>query len=228
MRSTIFDVRTIGRPRQIVSLAEFALLLVAAELAGRSLIAWIDLGRHVAPPSVLSSAAYHLLLAAVKVGLALAVARLGWRLARARASARAAERVLAVLGHGTLSPPRLRPRLSPLLWAGVFASTSAVFLLESQAAGGGGDGAGVFAPLVHTAALPVFAVLAVLVVVVWSALRGYVRDCERYAEAAMSRAGRLRAAAGLHRPGPFAIGSRPPRRLFGLSFQSRPPPLLAL
>lgn len=213
--------------RRLVSLVEFALLLVAAELAGRSLIAWIDLGRHVAPPSVLTSGEYHLLLAALKLALALAAARLGWRLARARASVGAAARVLAALGHDALAPPRIRPRLSPWLWLGVFASTSIAYLLDRQAAAAGGaDRAGVFTALVHTSALPVFAVLAVLVVVVWSVLRTYVRDYERYAETTVQRVGWLRVTIGSHRPRPFATRHTPPRRLFGLSFQSRPPPLL--
>jgi hypothetical protein len=81
------------------------------------------------------------------------------------------------------------------------------------------------APWLHTYALPVFAVLAVVVAVVWTAVRDWVAEYERYAEAAVAQAlYRGRPARLFVRP---EVETNPPRRLFGIAFESRPPPLLA-
>ncbi len=82
-------------------------------------------------------------------------------------------------------------------------------------------------PWLHTYALPVFAVLSVVVALVWGAVRDWVTEVERYAAATFARLPRRprdrRAAAP---PRPFRASSRP-RQLFGLAFESRPPPLRA-
>src|SRR2546421_6990198 len=113
-------------------LARLALVLLAlvAELSGRSLTHRLDFGRHVAAPSYSGADYYPVLLAVVKVAIALMLARLLWRFVKARAVARASRRLLAA--HGSLtecSAPRARHELSPRLWLGPVPGPSLIFLL---------------------------------------------------------------------------------------------------
>jgi hypothetical protein len=110
------------------------------------------------------------------------------------------------------------------VWAGAFAGTSVAYLALANAeavADGGGLSA---APWLHTYALPVFAVLAVLVAAAWR-LFGWVHEVEQYAHRAIARVRRI-----LTAPVPFrahhprAGDVLAPRRRFGLSFECRPPP----
>jgi hypothetical protein len=72
----------------------------------------------------------------------------------------------------------------------------------------------------------VFAVLAVLVAIAWGVVAGWLADYERFAQAAVAHAHRaVQVAQAL--PGRRAPQARPPRRLFGLAFESRPPPVPA-
>src|ERR671935_2171169 len=107
-------------------LARLALVLLAlvAELVGRSLAHRIDVGRHVASPSYSGADYYPILLAVVKISVALMLARLAWRFVRAA-------RVLAV--HGGRCRPRVRIELSPKLWLGSFVATSAIYLVQTDA-----------------------------------------------------------------------------------------------
>ena len=84
------------RRRTVLARLALGLLVLAAELTGRSLAYRIDVGRHVGRFSYADAAYYPVLLLCVKVGLALMLARLVWRFfqarrvaARVRASARA-------------------------------------------------------------------------------------------------------------------------------------------
>src|SRR5262249_60827248 len=93
-------------------LARLALVLLAliAELVGRSLTHRLDLGRHVAAPSYAAADYYPVLLAVVKVSVALMLARLMWRFVKGRSVARAAPRLVAAPqappGHpGARAPP---------------------------------------------------------------------------------------------------------------------------
>jgi hypothetical protein len=116
--------------------------------------------------------------------------------------------------------------LSPRLWLASFLATALLYLVQTDAEQLSTGQWPLLSPWLHTSALPVFAVLAVLVAVVWGAVAGWLADYERFAEAAVAHAHRaLRAS----RPLPIrrATDSRPPRRLFGLAFESRPPPALA-
>ena len=76
-------------------------------------------------------------------------------------------------------------------------------------------------------ALPVYAVLAVLVAMVWSAVCRWLAEYEQFAENAARRA------RGLVRVRPQAVNfprivlAVPPRRRFGLVVDSRPPPSAA-
>ena len=69
--------------------------------------------------------------------------------------------------------------------------------------------------------------LAVVVALVYGAVARWLSEYELYAEAAVARAHRLVAARQAVRPGPAASAELAPRRLFGLAFESRPPPVAA-
>jgi hypothetical protein len=204
----------------------FALLALVAELAGRSLTHRLDFGRHVASPSYSGAEYYPFLLAAVKLGLALVVARVVWRFARAHIAARTARRVLSAVGSTPAPAPRVRLELSPRLWLWSFLATSTFYLVQRDAEQLASGRWPLVAPWLHTSALPVFAILAVFVAVAWGAVRRWLHEYERYAEATWEQAGRLVRAAT---PPPRTVRTEtalvPPRKLFGLAFECRPPPL---
>ena len=205
----------------------FALLALIAELSGRSLTHRLNVGQHVSSAPYSGAEYYPFLLAAVKLGVALLPACLAWRFVRAHTAVRAGRRVLAAVGKDAAPRPRLRLDLSPRLWALAFLTTSTFYLFQTdteQAASGRWP---LFAPWLHTSALPVFAVLAVLVALAWSAVASWLREYERYAEDTCARAEhavRPRSTPHIRRP---RLAIRPPRDLFGLAFESRPPPLPA-
>ena len=205
----------------------FALLALIAELAGRSLTHRLNVGRHVDSAPYSGAEYYPFLLAAVKLGVALLLARLAWRFVRAHTAARAGRRVLAAVGKDAAPLPRLRLDLSPRLWALAFLTTSTFYLLQNDAEQAASGRWPLLAPWLHSSALPVFAVLAVLVALAWSAVASWLREYERYAEDTCARAGRV----GRRAEPPRAAHARPtapaPRELFGLAFECRPPPLPA-
>src|SRR5580765_1058071 len=202
----------------------FALLALIAELAGRSLTHRLNVGRHVDSPY--SGAEYYpFLLAAVKLGVALLLARLAWRFVRAHTAVRAGRRVLAAVGKDAPPLPRLRLDLSPRLWALAFLTTSTFYLFQTDTELAASGRWPLFAPWLHTSALPVFAVLAVLVALAWSAVASWLREYERYAEDTCARAGRVGRRAEPPRVAHARTTAAAPRELFGLAFESRPPPL---
>jgi len=81
-----------------------------------------------------------------------------------------------------------------------------------------------FAPWLHTSALPVFAVLSVLVALLYRSAELWLRDYERLAARAVACMRRIASDRSLPVDSHVAAG---PRRLFGLAFESRPPPLFA-
>ena len=215
------------RHHRFFSALAFALLALVAELLGRSLAHRLDVGRHVSSPSYSGADYYPFLLGAVKLGVALLLARLAWRFVRARAAARAGRRVLAALGKSPSPAPRVRLEVSPRLWLAAFAVTSVFALVHldvEQAASGRWP---LLWPWLHTSALPVFAVLSVLVALAWGAVSRWLNEYERYARDTCARAERLATVVGAPRQPPLDRVSLPPRKLFGLAFESRPPPLTA-
>jgi hypothetical protein len=217
------------RQRHHVLLSRLALGLLAliAELVGRSLTHRIDVGRHVASPSYSGTDYYPILLIVVKAGVALMLARLVWRFAKARATARAARRLLAAHGRrSTVARPRVHLELSPRLWLGAFLVTASIFLVQTDAEQLSSGRWPLFAPWLHTSALPVFAVLAVLVAVVYRAVARWLTDYEHYARETVAIASRV-GAAPLRVPRPARRHAVSPRALFGLSLESRPPPAAA-
>jgi hypothetical protein len=200
-----------------------ALLVLIAELLGRSLTHRIDLGRHVRAPSYSGAEYYPFLLAAVKVGVALMLARLAWRFVRARSVAVAAQRLLAADGRAGAGAPRVRLDLSPGLWLGCFVGTSLLFLVQTDAERISTGEWPFLAPWLHTSALPIFAVLSVVVAVVYRTVAGWFADYESYARETAARASRLSEEVKIALPPPVH-DDVPPRGLFGLAFESRPPP----
>jgi hypothetical protein len=202
------------RHHRLLSAAAFALLLVAAAVAGRWLTAQVDGLLHVGDPVSASARYTPFLLLGVKIGSALLAARLAWRFVRARATARA--------GRLLVGPaPRLRLRLSWGLWLAAFGTNATVYLAQADLE----RSAATLSPWLHTYALPVFALLAVVVAAAWGAVAGWLADYESYAEETLRRSRRL--AAFLPPRSRVERDSRAPRRLHGLAFESRPPPAAA-
>jgi len=199
------------------------LLALVAELAGRSLAHRLDFGRHVETPY--SGAQYYpVLLAVVKVAVALMLARVAWRFVKARAVARAARRLLDAQSFAaTRRAPRVRIHLSPRLWLGSFLVTSSIYLLQVDAEGISAGRWPLLAPWLHTAALPVFAVLSVVVALIYRAVENWLSDYETYARETVAYASRS-AAGTLPTPRTTLAELVAPRSLFGLAFESRPPP----
>jgi hypothetical protein len=204
------------RHRRLSAALAFGLLAFVAELAGRSLTHRIDVGRHLAAPGYATADYYPVLLAVVKVVCALAVAAVAWRLARALVAARAAR-----LRLGAGRAPRLRLELSPRLWLISFAVTASIYLLQTDAERVAIGRWPLLAPWLHSSALPIFSLLAIAVALVFGAVTRWLSELERFVESARAAA-RLRAGREIQ-PLPSTFPA-PPRRLFGLAFESRPPP----
>jgi hypothetical protein len=218
-----------GASRRRLSVAAgFALVALVAQLVGRELTQVVDRALHVRPLATQSASYYPVALVTVKVLAGLALAVLAWRIVRALSTVAAGERLLAAVGHrppGRVPRPRLK--LSLRLWAGSFLAMSVWYLLQSDA-GVVADGRWpLLAPWLHTYALPVFAVVSVLVALAWAAVRDWLAEVEQYVAATLACAARLlRGSRRPARPG-RAAQARAPRSLFGLAFESRPPPLRA-
>ena len=203
-----------------------ALLALVAELAGRSLTHRLDVGRHVGRVAYSHAHYYPFLLAGVKVAVALMLARLSWRFAKAHAAARAARRVAAALGVShERRTPRVRIELSPRLWLVSFVGTASIYLVQTDVERLGAGGLPGLAPWLHSSALPVFAVLAVIVAVLFRGVERWLADYEELAAETLALVHLAKIAPSARRW--FSTQVRTPRSLFGLSFESRPPPLPA-
>ena len=202
----------------LLSALAFGLLALTAELVGRSLTHRLDFGRHVATPELRAAPTYYpFLLARVKVGVALLLARSRGASSARSAAARAAKRLLGASARGPVRACRgcgCRSRRG----SGCSRSrlTSLLYLVQTDAERVAVGRWPLLAPWLHTSALPVFAVLAVVVALCWGAVARWLADYERYAEAAVARASRLalaRRAARAGRPGRRRAGrSAPPLR----------------
>jgi hypothetical protein len=212
---------------RLAGFGAFGLLALVAELVGRDLTVRLDLGRHVPTPSYAGAAYYPFLLAGVKVAVALMLAGLTWRFIRARSAARASRRLLAAVGARPVDAPRIRIELSVRSWLLAYGVTAGIYLLQTDSERLVVGGSPLISPWLHTSALSVFAVLSVIVSMVYRAVARWLAEYERYAEAAAAAAlgfvRRLRAAPLWH----DRTEQAPPRRLFGLAFECRPPPAAA-
>jgi hypothetical protein len=191
-----------ARHERALSRLALVLLALIAELVGHSLARRIDVGRHVGRVSYANADYYPVLVAAVKVGAALMLARVAWRFAKAR-------RLAGLLR----ASPRVRVELSGRLWLASFAATSLAYLAQTNVSA-----------LIHTSALPVFAVLSVLVALLHRGVEQWLREYERLAANTIELVRHVLVQRSPHVVLHFADG---PRRRFGLAFESRPPPVPA-
>jgi len=141
-----------------------------------------------------------------------ALARVVWRIAKAR-------RVASILGGS----PRVRVQLSVKLWLASFVATSTIYLVQMDVEGAIGGRWPLFAPWLHTSALPVFAVLAVFVAVLFRGVELWLHEYERLAAGTVAFVRRLFVE---RTPLVHTLVVSTPRSRFGLAFESRPPPLL--
>lgn len=217
--------RMVGRALRTRGLATFVLLILMAELAGRSLTARVDARLHVEPLANSGADYYPFLLVGVKVLCALALAAVLARATRARAAADAGERLLHAIGHGhELRTPKLRPQLSPGVWLAAFAATSLAYLADANIQAVDAGSAPSFGPWLHTYALPTFALLAVAVAFAWR-FASWLHDVEDYAHRTFARVRRiLTAAIRVAVVSFWPADDLAPRKRFGLAFESRPPP----
>ena len=213
--------------RRLAGVGAFVLLALVAEIVGRSLTVSLDLGRHVPTPRYAGANYYPFLLASVKVGVALMLAALTWRFVRARAAARTARRLMGAVGARAHSTPRVRIQLTLRSWMLAYALTAGIYLVQTDTERFSAGQWPLMSPWLHTSALSVFAVLSVVVALVYGAVSRWLTDYERYAQqvaaAARSLLRLLRQVVTPRARSSFD----PPRRLFGLAFESRPPPASA-
>jgi hypothetical protein len=108
-----------------------------------------------------------------------------------------------------------------------FALTAGIYLVQTDTERIAAGHWPLMSPWLHTSALSVFAVLAVLVSLLYGAVARWLSEYERFAAltAAVARSLllRLRVSSNPH----ARSDCDPPRRLFGLVFESRPPPAAA-
>jgi hypothetical protein len=220
-------VETGRRHQRLLAWLALGVLALVAELIGRGLAHRLDVGREVGAAGSPSADYYPALLICVKVAVALMLARVTWRFVRAHAVARAARRLTRA--HGCTEPqaPRVRIELSPRLWLGAFVVTACIYLVQTDVEGITTGRWPLLAPWLHTSALPVFAVLSVVVALLYGVVSRWLADWETYARAAAERASRLGARVAPLLARPVVRVVPPPRSLFGLAFESRPPPVTA-
>ena len=195
--------------------------VLAGEVAGRWLIAHLPLAGDVPKRVHGGIDVWPAVVVAAKIGIALLLARLAWRLAKARRMAAAGERVLR-LHRGHALRPRPAVGLSPRAWLASFAAMSGLYLMPTSLGEITSGCWPLVTPWLHTPALPVFAVLAVVVAALWRTVSAWLTALERYSEQLQRLFGRIR---NELRPRRWcSAASRTPRALFGLAFESRPPP----
>ena len=163
--------------------------------------------------------AWPTLVVLAKIGIGLLLARLSWRLVKAHRVAAAGERLLRRRRVRT-SRPQPTIGLSPRAWLASFVAMSVLYLVPTSY--GEISNEPLVTPWLHAQALPVFAVLAVVVAVLWRTISRWLAALERYGERLHELV--RSACVGTAVARTEYIGCRAPRSLFGLAFQSRPPP----
>ena len=212
---------------RLSGLAAFGLLALVAELVGRDLTVRFDLGRHVPTPSYAGADYYPFLLGTVKVAVALMLAALTWRFVRARSAALASRRLLSAVGARPVGAPRLRIELSLRSWLLSYGLTAGIYLLQTDTERISAGNWPLMSPWLHTSALSVFAVLSVIVSLAYGAVARWLADYERYAAAVAAAARSFVRGQRVARLWHDLTEPAPPRRLFGLAFECRPPPVTA-
>ncbi len=204
----------------------FVFLVVLADVLGRSVVLRVDGALHVEPLAPSAAGYYPALLLAVKVLAALGLAALLARATRVHAAATAGRRLLRRAGRDARKP-RLNAQLSARVWLASFAVTSVAYLVQADADGAAQGHWYLLAPWLHTYALPVYAMLSVLVAPAWS-VRRWLRAVEEFGQRAIAQAQRILRSVFRDTPRhTHPDDDHAPRRRFGLAFESRPPPLAA-
>jgi hypothetical protein len=216
-----------GRLLRRRGLVTFGVFVVLAEVAGRSLTGRIDARLHVEPFARPDTSYYPFLLAGVKVVGALTIAALLARGLRAWAAADAGRRLLAATGGATTHrSPRLRPGLSVRVWAAAFGASALCYLLQADVESAASGRWPLFAPWLHTYALPVFAALGVVVALAWR-FASWLYEIEEFATRTLDHVRRLLTVTRVRVRHAPPTDDAAPRRRFGLAFECRPPPLPA-
>lgn len=205
----------------------FALLVLLADMLGRSATIRVDRALRVEPLAPPGADYYPALLMGVKIVAALGLAALLARAIRVHSSAAAGRRMLRRAGQRERRTPRIQPTVTANVWLAAFLGSSTAYLIQADADGAAHGPWSLFAPWLHTYALPIYALLSVLVALAWSLAR-WLRAVEEFGVSAIARAHRILRNA-LRTPPRYARphDDRGPRRRFGLAFESRPPPLAA-
>lgn len=209
-------------PRRLLAVGAFLILVLAGEVAGRWVVATVALADHAPRRSHGGGLdAWPAMVIGAKIGIALVLARLLWRLGRAHRVARGAECVARAFGQRSLRP-RPTVGVSARAWLGSFSAMSVLYVLPSTSAEATAGCWPILTPWLHTQALPVFAVVAVVVAVLWRTVSRWLAELERYGECLRQLIRSSRAPTRLRwRPRSVVLA---PRTLFGLAFECRPPP----
>ena len=209
-----------SRRRQLAAGA-LVVAVLSGEVAGRWLVTHLPFVGDVPTRAHGGLDLWPAIVVAAKVGLALLLARLMWRLVRARRIVRAGERVLRIPSSRGVRP-RPGVALSPRAWLVSFTAMSVLYVMPTSTGEVASGCWPLVAPWLHSQALPVFAVLAVVVALVWRTVSRWLTALERYGQRLERLARRDRARPSARRW--TQPSSRTPRALFGVSFESRPPP----
>ena len=198
--------------------------VLSGEVAGRWVVAHLPLVGGVPQRGHGGLDTWPAVVVAAKIGIALLLARLAWRLVKAHRTAAAGERILGIRRLRVMRPPPAIG-LSPGAWVASFVAMSVLYLIPTSSEELASGCWPLVSPWLHTQALPVFAVIAVVVAVLWRTIGCWLAALERYGERLHDL---IRSAyAALLASRRASPPSRGPRALFGLAFESRPPPALA-
>ena len=213
-----------GVRRQVTAAAGFALLALLAEVTGRELTNRLDGALNVEPFATPTTRYYPFLLAGVRAIAALVVAAAVWRVCRAHASAAAGERLL---GNRRPAPASARAPLAAPLACVLLRDRALVPRPDRRRPPLPWPLAAVCAVAAHLRAAGLRRLLDRARARLGRAVRDWLADVEKYAAATFARASRMLRAAALPPHARLVGDDRAPRRLFGLAFESRPPPLPA-
>ncbi len=202
----------------------FLALVLAGEVVGRWVVVRLPLLGHAPGRHHGGVDAWPVLVILAKVAVALLLARLAWRLSRALRLARPRERVHRALGRDC-SRPAPEIALSPRAWLASFVGMAALYVIPTSSAEVANGCWPLLTPWLHTQALPVFALVAVGVAILWRTVSRWLAAVERYADELRALVRPHVRSAAPRRLGHAVLGS--PRSRFGVCFESRPPPVLA-
>lgn len=167
------------RSRRWVGAGAFLVLALSGEVSGRWALAHLPLVSRVPHRSHTGEDAWPFLVISAKIGLAILLALLARRLVKAHRSARAAENVLSAVG---CRPHRPVPILgfSPRVWLLSFLMMTFLDLVPRGIGAMSSGCWGLATPWLHSQALPVFAVIAALVAVLWQTTHAWLRSFDRH------------------------------------------------